>query len=201
MVPNFLGRCPPPKITPKKRGDACDLYCLYQSVESIAKKVILLQDQVLGIIPTCPICSVDTADLKKICKLHYCDLDNATTIEKEVKKPLPTINYIIANNCSNKCIIDDADTKKLICDDYKCKGKTAAKIAKSLALPESSVSEVFPECSKYVSTCVIGAIERGQIMSGRCFWMATAASMVAFGLVSRPVQVVQNIIDSQVCIA
>ena len=170
MVPNFLGRCPPPQITPKSIVDTCHLYCLYQPVSQIAKTVVLLERQVIKIQKTCPICSVSQTELKKICKLHYCQGKNATTIEKEVELPLPTVESLITKNCSG-CQIDDPALKKTICDNYKCRGHPVKKLAKDYVISEAAVNGVLPECNTLSPDClaIITANEKDKILQMDCY--------------------------------
>ena len=153
MVTNILGRCPPPKITPKSINITCDLYCLYQPEDKISKTAVLLVSQVRQVIKTCPICKVKDSDLTLICRYSKCQGLNATEIEKKVEIPLPTVEYMIKNRCSG-CVITDPEEKKKICVSHSCRGHSNAKIAKAHGLVESAIIGIVNECSTIVPSCV-----------------------------------------------
>ena len=200
MVPNFLGRCPPPKITPKSIVDTCHLYCLYQPVSNIAKTVVLLESQVIKIIQTCPICSVSQSKLKKICKLHYCQGQNATTIEKEVTLPLRTVESVIAKNCSG-CQIDDPSLKKTICENYKCRGRSVTKLAKDNAISVAAVNGVLSECNTLVTDClaVITDNEKSKILQLDCYFLPPSSISRIVGVANQVVVEYLSTIKGKAC--
>ncbi|XP_028392727.1 uncharacterized protein LOC114517259 [Dendronephthya gigantea] len=181
MVPHFLGRCPPPRITPKSIKDTCTLYCAYQPVASIAKTAVLLESQVLEIMKTCPLCEVSGRDLKKICTLFKCTGENATTIEKDVEMPLPTVKFVMANNCT-KCNLDDPITQKRICVNYKCRGYSSAANAKDVGLIESAVNDILPKCDSVVPDCIneVSEKDKGNMQFLHCSYGISAARLVGF---------------------
>ena len=140
-------------ITPKSKTDTCRLYCSYQSVSSIAKTVGLLDSQVEAIQKTCGICRVDDTKMKKICNLYKCNGEEASTIEKDVRIPLPTVKHIMVGKCT-RCNIDDPELKKSICFNSKCRGYSVERLAKTAALSESAVKGVLPECGAIVQSCL-----------------------------------------------
>ena len=183
MVENFLTRCPPPRITPKSIEDTCNHYCLYQPVPIIAKAAILLESQVLSIIPNCSICEVDANDLKKICNYHLCDGKNISTISPEVKKPETTVKYLLTNNCTI-CNIDDPELRKRMCFNSKCRGFTSEKNGKDVGY-SASVVEGFlanTNCDAIISSCVDELDEdtKNKIIEFRCLPGATPAGIAYF---------------------
>ena len=198
MVPNFLGRCPPPQITPKSIVDTCHLYCLYQPVSKIAKTVVLLERQVIKIQKTCPICSVKKTKLTKICKLHYCQGQNATTIEKEVELPLPTVESVIAKNCSG-CQIDNPALKKTICENHKCRGRSATKLAKNYAISEAAVNGVLSECNVPDCLAVITDNEKSKILQMDCYFLPPTQISFIVGVAQQVVVQYLSIIKGKKC--
>lgn len=201
MVPNFLGRCPPPKITPKSIIDTCELYCLYQPVSKIAKTVVLLESQVEHILKTCPICSVTETKLKQICNLYSCEGQNASTIEKTVEKPLSTVEFVIANNCSG-CAIDDPALKKTICVKSQCRGHSAAKIATAVGYSESAVNGVLPECTTIVPSCLdaITADDKKKVFDLDCYSVPVMSIPFIVDLTLQVVMGVLEVVKGQVCL-
>ncbi|CAB3984951.1 Hypothetical predicted protein [Paramuricea clavata] len=200
MIPNFLARCPPPKITPKSIIDTCELYCLYQPVSKIAKTVVLLESQVEYIMKTCPICSVTETKLKQICNFYSCEGQNASTIEKTVEKPLPTVEFIIANNCSG-CAIDDPALKKTICVRSQCRGHSAAKIANDVGYSESAVDGVFLECTTIVPSCLdaITGDDRKKVFDLDCYSVPVTSLPFLTDLTLQVVKEVLEVIKGQTC--
>ena len=199
MIPNFLGRCPPPQITPKSIVDTCHLYCLYQPVAKIAKTVVLLESQVIHIQKTCPICSVSDTDLKKICKLHYCQGQNATTIEKDVEIPLPTVKSVIAKNCSG-CQIDDPALKKSICVNHICRGHSAAKLATDNAISVAAINGVLSQCSELVCLNEITENEKSKIFQLDCYDIPAATIVFIAGVSAQVVTDYLALVKGQVCL-
>ena len=193
MIPHFLGRCPPPQITPKSIIDTCHLYCLYQPVSKIAKTVVLLESQVIQIQQTCPICTVSDVELKKICNLHFCEGQNSTTVEKNLEIPLPTVKFVIANNCSG-CQIDDPVLKKAICIKSKCRGHSIEKIATAVALSTTAVSGVLSQCNTIVPSCLnaIPESDKTKIFQLDCY--SVPAMSIPF-IVDLTLQVVMEYLD------
>lgn len=101
----------------------------------------------------CPICDVKAKDVRKICHQHYCKSTNIANIMNDVEKPLPTVQFVIANNCSSKCIIYDGDVKKKICEESECNGLTSSAIAKNVKYPKQAVDDVIPNCRAILPTC------------------------------------------------
>ena len=168
MVPNIVGPYPPRRITPKSIEETCHLYCLYQPVPVIVRTVALLQHQVIKILKTCPICRVTEHRRTKICKL-YCQGKAGTAIEKEVKLPLPTVESVIAKNCS-RCQIYDPAVKNMICTSYKCSGHSVTKLAKDNTISVADVNGILPECNTLVPDCiaVITESEKSKIFQLDC---------------------------------
>ena len=108
--------------------------------------------QVRSIIPTCPICSFDKQDKQTVCHDALCKSGNTTKISQKVKKPKSTVEYIIANNCT-KCIIQDEEVLKEVCDLGKCREQPTSVVAKEVKYPEQAVSDVIPQCGKILPTC------------------------------------------------
>ncbi|XP_028392724.1 uncharacterized protein LOC114517256 [Dendronephthya gigantea] len=154
MVADFLTRCPDPKITPKSIETTCTLYCSFETIPNIAPHAILKESQVEMVIQAhCPICAVKVKDVRKICHQHYCKSKNITKIVNDVEIPLPTVQFVIANNCSSKCIIYDVDVKKEICEESECKGLTSSAIAEKVDYPKQAVDDVIPNCRIILPTC------------------------------------------------
>ena len=137
----------------KKQNGHVQTYCSYQSVSSIAKTVGLLDSQVEAILKTCGICRVYDTKTKKICNLYKCKGEEASTIEKNVRIPLPTVKHIMAIKCT-RCNIDDQQLKKSVCFNSKCRGYSVERLAKTAALSESAVKGVLPECGAIVQSCL-----------------------------------------------
>ncbi|XP_028392725.1 uncharacterized protein LOC114517257 [Dendronephthya gigantea] len=154
MVADFLTRCPDPKITPKSIRTSCTLYCSFETIPEIAPHAILKESQVEMVIQAhCPICDVRAKDVRKICHQHYCKSTNITKIVNDVEIPLPTVQFVIANNCSSKCIIYDVDVKEKICEESECKGLTSSAIAEKVKYPKQAVDDVIPNCRTILPTC------------------------------------------------
>lgn len=193
MVENFLTRCPPPRITPKSIEDTCNHYCLYQPIASIAKTAILLESQVLQIIPNCSICEVDANDLKKICNYHLCDGKNVSVISPEVKKPETTVKFLLTNNCTI-CNIEDPALKKRICFNWKCRGFTNENNGEDVGFSALVVDGFLTNtnCDTIISSCVdeISQETKDKIIEFRCL---TNAAGIAYFLGYR-VEVVEEVL-------
>ncbi len=200
MVTNFLSRCPPPEITADRKKNTCNLYCLYQSVSSIATTVGLLESQVIKVQKTCGFCPVDSTKLKKICNLYKCRGKKATTIEKEVRIRLGTVKHITANKCP-KCDIDDPALQKTICFSSKCKGHRAARIAKAVGLIGSVVKDFIPKCDTIVHSCfkLVPADTRQRIYRFDCYGVPRMALPNAVDLKPDLVRQFLKIFKGKVC--
>ena len=150
--------------------------------------------QVVSIIETCPICEVDDKDVTDICHQYYCKSVNVTDIVEDVEKPQTTVEYVIANNCSSKCIITDADVKVDICEQSKCREISASTIAADVKYPEDAVNDVIANCDTIVPTCSeIDDDTKGDIYTLACVHGLSA--FVIAGIVDYPSDAVQAVID------
>lgn len=130
--------------------------------------------QVESVIQDCPICEFDYKDVTEICRQHYCESVNITVIMDDVEKPRPTVEFVIANNCSSKCIIYEEDVKEKICEDNECKGLTSNAIADDVSYPEEAVSDVISNCNTILPTCPpIDDTTKGQICFLHCLLVPT----------------------------
>ena len=200
MVSNFLTRCPPPKITPKSREDTCRFYCFYMTPQQIAISVALLERQVMEIIKNCSICKVTPDVQTQICSLHFCKGQNSSTIEKTVRKPLATVDYIIKNKCVQKCVVSNQQ-KKDICEKFKCKSFSKTKIARQEGLPLATIEEVTSQCDTLVPSCgPISDEDREKVLNLHCRFNMSAESMHLYKLVALSLSAIKRIIASQVSV-
>ena len=102
-----------------------------------------------SIIPTCGICSFEEKDRTDICHQYYCEGINITVTVDDVEVPLTTVEYVINNNCSSKCIITDEDVKNDICEQSKCKGLASDDIAEDVKYPEEAVNDVIDDVTPF----------------------------------------------------
>ncbi|XP_028392729.1 uncharacterized protein LOC114517260 [Dendronephthya gigantea] len=198
VVETILAQCPDPDITPTSISTTCTLYCLYSTVAEIAPQALLKEYQVESVIEDCPICSFEYKDVTEICKQHYCDSVNTTVIMDEVELPRPTVEYVIANNCSSKCIIYDEDVKEEICEDSECKGITSSTIADDVSYPETAVNDVISNCDTILPTCPpIDSTTIGQICLLYCLLVPTQT--IAETVTVKDTRVEEVIEDCPIC--
>lgn len=142
----------------------------------------------------CAICEVSVKDVKKICLLHYCKLMKIKDIMNDVGKPLKTVRFIIANNCSSKCIIEDRTVKKKICVDNKCKKIAVSTIAADIKFPVQAVNDVISNCKTILPKCPgIDEKTKKDIRLFACVWKLSAAQIAKH--VGHPEPEVQAVID------
>ena len=150
------------------------------------------------IIKSCPICEVDDKDVTDICHDYYCKSTNVTDIVVDVGKPTATVEYVIANNCSLKCTINDADVKVDICEQSKCREISADTIADDVRYPLQAVNDVIADCDTIVPTCSdIDDDSKDDIKLLGCPPTSLPASVIA-GIVDYPAEAVQAYIDELV---
>ena len=199
MVENFVARCPDPEVTPLATENTCYLYCLNEPTSAIATTVVLKESQVETVIESCPICEVDDNDVEDICHDYYCKSTNVTDIVEDVKKPKATVEYVIANNCSLKCIITNAEVKVDICEQSKCREISASTIADDVKYPLDAVNDVISDCDTIVPTCSdIDEDSKNDIELLGCPPTSLPAALIA-GIVDYPVAAVQAYIDELGC--
>jgi len=146
------------------------------------------------VIKSCPICEVDDKDVTDICHDYYCKSTNVTDIVEDVRKPEATIEYVMANNCSSKCIITDAEVKVEICEQSKCRGITASIIADDVRYPLQAVNDVILDCDTIVPTCSdIDDESKKKIKTMACVYGLSAGQIAP--IVDYPVADVQAYID------
>ena len=149
------------------------------------------------IIESCPICEVDDKDVTEICHDYYCKSTNVTDIVEDVGKPKATVEYVIANNCSLKCIITDAEDKLDICEQSKCRDINASTIADDVKYPLQAVNDVIANCDTIVPTCSdIDDDSKNDIKLMACTYGMNTAAIA--GIVDYPVDAVQAYIDELV---
>lgn len=196
MVSNFLTRCPPPEITPRKRSQTCLLYCLYTPGIQIASIVGLSESQVKQIMPSCGICDVKESKRLEICHLYFCKGLNATSIESVWKLPLPTV-INVTNSCVQKCILKDSE-KVEICHQLKCKNYTSNRVASSLNLPVCSIEEAKLQCDRIGEKCeIVSNQDRNVILILHCL-KQVPPSEIQKSLTNIPLNVVEEVTKSQV---
>ena len=87
-----------------------------------------------------------------------------------------------------------------ICDQSKCRGRSASKIAANVKYPVDAVNDVIPNCDTIVPEC--GPIDeetKGDIYTMGCVY--GLSTPVIAGIVDYPVDAVQAVIDGFVSTA